>query len=156
MSKGDVPAGTDPAQGLTARRLLLRVWQGMLVFGILNLPLVSFVDGLTLEPSVSGSPARTPGLASAALFALLVGVAAALPALVFGWRSPGWRAYAAGVLAGYVLMTILTSGECTLLTRSFGSESESRVLNGGTLYILALIVFIVALGSAGLAARRER
>jgi hypothetical protein len=100
---------------------------------------------------------RTPGLASAALFALLVGLISVTPARSFGWRSSGWRAFAAGVLVGYVVMTILTSGECTLLTRSFDSQFEERALNGLLLYVLALVVFIVALGIAGgVTARRNR
>jgi hypothetical protein len=147
MSKGDLPAGASSAQMPTARGLLLRVWLGMLVFGSINLPLILLLS------SVVGN--TTPGLASAAVFALLVGVVAALPALVFGWRSSGWRAYAAGVLAGYVLMTIMSSGACTMLPTAAGSGEGA--LTAVFLYPLALIVFIVALGIAeGVAARRDR
>jgi len=146
MTNQDQPAGTG-SQPPTVLSLLLRVWLGMLVFGILNLPLILLLSGM------SGS--TSAGLASAALFALLVGVVAALPALVFGWRSPGWRAFAAGMLVGYVVMTIVSSGACTMLPNAAGSGDGA--LTAALLYPLALFVFIVALWIAiGVAAWRGR
>jgi len=140
MTNQDRPAGAGSQQPPTALGLLLRVWLGMLIFGILNLPLILLLSGM-----LGGTSA---GLASAALFALLVGVVAALPALAFGWRSPGWRAYAAGMLVGYVVMTIVSSGACTMLPTAAGSENGA--LTAVFLYPLALFLFIVALGIAGL------
>jgi hypothetical protein len=145
MTNQDQPAGTGSQPPPTVLSLLLRVWLGMLIFGIVNLPLILLLSG------IFGS--TTPGLASAALFALLVGVVAILPALLFGWRSPSWRAYAAGMLVGYVVMTIVSNGDCTMLPTAAGFGDG--MLSALFLYPLALFLFIVALGIAGFVMARR-
>jgi hypothetical protein len=126
------PAAPKPAP--TARQILASLWLGMVAFGILNIPLLILLNSLA-----SGIGITTPGLLPGAMFAVVVGGIAALCALLLDWRF-----FAAGLLGGYVLMTIASGGVCTLLGQDRGFAE--RALSGLIIYTLAVFVFLVVLG----------
>jgi hypothetical protein len=143
VSDGGAPqAGNRPPQRVTVQ-LLVRLWLGILAFGLLNLPLILLSDNIV---SMLGTSSRE--LTQAVVFTLSVAAIAALAGLVLGWRR-----LAAGFLAGYVLMTIVSGGACTLLVQ--GGGFEGGLIYGLLLYPLAVLLFGIGLGIAALVAGRR-
>jgi len=117
--------------GATARLSPAAVWLGMLAFGVLDAPLLLGVAKL----APSWSPA-----ARAALLAAVVAVLA-----MFGLAARR-RDLAAGLLAGYGVMTVVSGGACTLFV-----PAPAQAPIGALLYVVALTGF-----GAGLLIRRRR
>jgi hypothetical protein len=126
---------------VVSARALALVWLGMVGFGALNF--VIFLYAISL------SQAETNSLVPALVAALIVGGAAAFCAFVLRWRL-----FAAGLLIGYALMTIVSGGTCTLFVDILGGNGNP--LAGLVLYLLGLLVFAVALPIVALVARRRR
>ena len=93
-----------------------------------------FIVGSNAAPDDS----FTVGLAFAALIAGL----AAIAFFVFKWRG-----FAAGLVSGYVLLSILSGGICTLLaTDTITAEAGYLGLAGAVLFFLALLAALLVLG----------
>jgi hypothetical protein len=128
MSSGGIP----PARSSSPARLLAFVWVGMAVFGILNIPLLSVL------------PSRDSGLIGAGLFAaIIIGLAAVA---FFMLR---WRAFAAGLLAGYVVMTLVSQGVCTLFASGSAANAEEGYIGGLFLYVLGMFIFGIIVAVVG-------
>jgi hypothetical protein len=143
MSDDATSAGPSQPQPATTLALLVRLWLGVLAFGLLNLPFIFLADSVT-----SGSDTSSRRLTQVIVFTLSVALVAALC-----WFALGWRRFTAGFLAGYVLMTIMSGGACTLLVQ--GSGFEGGLFTGVVLYPLAVLLFGIGLGIAALVARRQ-
>ena len=139
----EAPANPQPGAP-TTRGILLRIWLGIFLYGLLNIPFMVSAAAIATGLGVSSS-----GLAAGAIFALLVGLLAALTGLLLRWRI-----FTAGFLGGYALMTIVSAGSCTLLTQDTGFGEWA--LPGLLLYSLAVIVLGVGLAIAGAVAAARR
>ena len=143
MSDDSTPAGPSQPHPRASLALLVRLWLGILAFGLLDLPFIFLADSITSSLDTSS---RT--LTQLIVFTLSVALVAALC-----WFVLGWRRFTAGFLAGYVLMTIVSGGACTLLVQ--GGGFESGLITGLLLYPLAVLLFGIGLAIAALVGRRR-
>ncbi len=119
MSKGaDSP---PPDQRSNRRQTLTEAYFGLVAFGALNLPVLSVLNTMTMSP-----PFRAVAF---------LGVICALAALAyFGLHR---RGFAAGLLGGYALMTLVSGGTCTFLRQPGTFDAGTGLI----LYVVALVVF---------------
>jgi hypothetical protein len=144
VSDNGAPAGANRPPNRVSLELLVRLWLGILAFGVLNLPLILLADNIGSSLDTSS---RT--LTQALIFTFSVAAIAAVAGLVLRWRR-----ITAGFLLGYVLMTIVSGGACTLLVQ--GGSFEGGLLAGFFLYPLAVVLLAIGLGIAGLINSRRR
>ena len=140
---------TTPPRPL-AHWLILQLWAGLLVFAITNVALFFGLVGF-IENSTSTA---TDVLVALAVVLATLGLAA----LCWFRRR---RVVAAGIIAGYALMSLVSTGVCTFLRSDTGSEETlGGLLGGAILYSTLLVGVLVAAGLAWLGetwrARRGR
>jgi hypothetical protein len=99
-------------------------WLGLAIFGVSNLLVVGF---LQVDRSV----------AAGAVYGLLVVAIAALTFSILRWRG-----LAVGLVGGFVLLSVVSGGACTLFTRSEFLDEEAS----------AVMLYILIVAAAGLAA----
>ena len=132
---------TTPPRPL-AHWLILQLWAGLLVFAITNV--VAFGVGVLLGETLGTADTTTTVLAALVLVLMTVGLAA----LAFLRRQ---RVIAAGIVAGYALMSLGSGGYCTFLQADTGGEdSLGGFLSGVFLYGTLLVGVLVAAGLAWL------
>lgn len=117
---------------------------GLVTFVPLNVFLF-FGVGLLTSSLTSGPLAIIPPVAFALAVLLVVGLAY--------WRR--WYSFAAGLIVGYALMSIISGGTCTLLVLD-GPQLESGFFIALVYYPLALIVLGIALGIYSVINARRR
>ena len=117
-------------------------WLGMVVVTVADV--VLFFVIASVAPTSSILPF---GIAFAALVA-------GLGAVTFFLLK--WRAFAAGLVAGYVLLSLLSGGVCTFLREDATTEGGLLALSGAVLYISALMLAALVLGFISLIAAARR
>ena len=123
------PASPSRNQQKPPRTTLAGTYLGFITFGVLNV-LAFFVMS-----DVIGAPGfRATALVGGGLLAVVIALAAWA---YFGWGRPG---FAAGLLGGYALMTIISGGTCTLFVRN-SLISGFSIITGPLLYIGAVVIF---------------
>ncbi len=101
------------------------IWLGMVAFGVVNFLLFFLTASLSL------------GIVAGLIYLLALGAAAA--ALYYALQQ---RNLAIGLMLGFVVMSLVSSGTCTLLAPSRNYE----FIEGAVLYVFALIaVGVVAI-----------
>ena len=111
------------------RRTLAGGYRGFITFGVLN-----FLAFLVMNDAIGARRSLYTALAGVGLLAVVIALAAWA---YFGWGRPG---FAAGLLGGYALMTIISGGTCTLFV-SNSLDSRFNVITGLLLYIGAVVIF---------------
>ena len=118
-----MPDGAPPSDGASQWPKIAEAYRGFVAFGVLNVAAI----------------AATTGLVGAASKLIVLVAATGVLAV---WIDHGLRrrAFAAGLLGGYALMTVISGGACTLfvpqpLLAAFNSVS------GAFLYGAAIIIF---------------
>jgi hypothetical protein len=129
MSEPEKPVASPSSPMLT---IGVRLWLGLFVYGILNLPIWLLAYALTDRPIGSTD------LWGAVIFFAVVLVVAVFGALVFRWRM-----FAAGLLAGYALMTIVSGGVCTGF--NVGPGQFQQLSDGPLFYLAVLLLSLVGL-----------
>ena len=121
------PESPNPNQQ-RPRTTLAGAYLGFITFGVLNvLAFLVMRDAL----GAPGFPALA--LVSGGLLAVVIALAAWA---YWGWDRPG---FAAGLLGGYALMTIISGGTCTLFVRD-ALVPRFNIITGPLLYIGAVMI----------------
>jgi hypothetical protein len=119
-----------PQPQITIITRLWSVWLGLLIFALMSFVALYSAAAFSLQNLLIG----------AVILAALTGGAA-----IAAWRF-GRLGLAAGLILGYVLMSLVTSGTCTLLARDENYNALGGLFYGmgliGSLVIL-IIVFMV-------------
>ena len=102
---------------------LAEAYRGFVAFGVLNVAAI----------------AATTVLAGAAIKVVVL-LAATSAVAVWMDRGLRRRAFAAGVLGGYALMTVISGGACTLFVQP-PLLAGFNIVSGAFLYVVALIIF---------------
>ncbi len=100
------PESPSPNQPKRPRRTLAGAYVGFVTFGALNV--LAF---LVMSTAIGAPGFRAMALVGGGLLAVVIALAAWA---YWGWDQPG---FAAGLLGGYALMTIISGGTCTLFVR---------------------------------------
>lgn len=116
------------------------VYLGLIAFGLLNFLTSTFALGGLMDMGVN---VLYPAL-------IFIAITLALSGLAFWLRRPN---LAAGLLAGYVIMTVLSRGSCTYLNPN---ASYDIALMGLIFYPLLLLCIGLIVGIHTLNSRRKR
>ena len=130
MSSGSVPSPPDHQS--STRRILVDAYIGFVVFPILNFltVLILYLVLSTMSPTLFWEQVQV------IIAVAILGVACAVALLAhFGLRWPG---FAAGLLGGYALMTVVSGGTCTFLRQPMGRTSSP--FDALFLYVAALVI----------------
>ncbi|HSH77505.1 MAG TPA: hypothetical protein VLA19_03120 [Herpetosiphonaceae bacterium] len=111
------------------RRTLAGAYRGFVAFGVLN-----FLAFFVMSNVIGATGFHYIALVGVGLLAVVIALAAWA---YFGWGRPG---FAAGLLGGYALMTIISGGTCTLFV-SNSLDSRFNIITGPLLYIGAVVIF---------------
>ena len=123
-----MPDGSPPPDAAGQWPKIEEAFRGVGAFGVFNFVMNIFINGAV------GAP---PGRAVIGALMVLVGVST-----LAGWmdRGLGRRAFAAGLLGGYALMTVSSGGACTLFVQP-PLLTTFNAVSGAFLYAVAIAVF---------------
>ena len=123
-----MPDGSPPPDAAGQWPKIEEAFRGFVAFGVFNFAMNIFINGAV---------GALPGRAVIGALVVLAGVSA-----LAGWmdRGLGRRTFAAGLLSGYALMTVISGGTCTLFMQR-PLLTIFNAVSGSFLYAVAIAVF---------------
>lgn len=120
------PPEQPPQRPFSLARWLGGFWLGIVAFGAVNFALITLLASLS---QIVAAP-------------LLIGLVlvAAVAAYVTGRARP----FAAGLVASYAVVSVASTGVCTLLVNNSGEDALGQLLLGVAVYVIALVAVGVA------------
>ena len=118
-----MPDGSPPSDAASQWPKIAEAYRGFVAFGVLN------VTAIMAPTALVGAATKVVGL-----------VAATCALAVWMDRGLRRRAFAAGLLGGYALMTVISGGACTLFVPQ-PLLAGFNMVSGAFLYVVAIIIF---------------